>query len=187
VASTCSPPPALDSICWGSGDGGSGSITSSFPGCSSCALSASGCPTGGSGAGVAEIGSGSSKPKADEVLTTQNQIYYQTNQKNTRYIMNKELHSQRGFLHAGLLKSQKSFTPMVLIAGGGVTPAEGAGCPGEVPATAMVTTPVEAVDGSVPAFCIEPPAGTSSPANAVPTTFRRLGSGGGEEEGLQHR
>jgi hypothetical protein len=79
-----------------------------------------------------------------------------------------------------------SFTTTVLIAGGGVTPAEGAGCPGEVPATAMVTTPAEVVDGSIPAVSAEPPAGTSSPANAVPATFRRLGSGG-EEEGLQHR
>jgi hypothetical protein len=78
------------------------------------------------------------------------------------------------------------FTPTVLIAGGGVTPAEGAGCPSEVHATVMVTTPAEVVDGSVPAVSVEPPTGTSSPANAVPTTFRRLGSGG-EEEGLQHR
>jgi hypothetical protein len=78
VASTCSPPPALDSICWGSGGGGSDSVASSFPGGSSCALSTSGCPTGGSGAGVAEIGSGSSNPKADEVLTKQNQTYHQT-------------------------------------------------------------------------------------------------------------
>jgi hypothetical protein len=79
-----------------------------------------------------------------------------------------------------------SFTPTVFIAGGGVIPAEGVGCPGKVPATAMVTTPTEVVDGSVLAFSAEPPAGTSSPANAVPTTFRRLGLGG-EEEGLQHR
>jgi hypothetical protein len=79
----------------------------------------------------------------------------------------------------------RGFTTTVLIAGGGVTPAEGAGCPGEVPATAMVTTPAEVVDGSVLAVPAKPPAGTSSPANAVPTTFRRLGSGG--EEGLQHR
>jgi hypothetical protein len=51
---------------------------------------------------------------------------------------------------------------MVLITGGGVTPAEGARCPGEVPAMAMVTTPAEVVDGSVPAVSAEPPAGTSS-------------------------
>jgi hypothetical protein len=82
--------------------------------------------------------------------------------------------------------STRGFTTTVLIAGGGVTPAEGAGCPGEVPAAAMVTTPAEVVDGSVPAVSAEPPARTSSPANAVPTTFWRLGSGG-EEEGLQHR
>jgi hypothetical protein len=82
--------------------------------------------------------------------------------------------------------SARGFTTTVLIACGGVTPAEGAGCSGEVPATAMVTTPAEVVDGSVLAVSAEPPTGTSSPANAVPTTFQRLGSGGEEEE-LQHR
>jgi hypothetical protein len=82
--------------------------------------------------------------------------------------------------------SARGFATMVLIAGGEVTPAEGAGCPGEVLATAMVTAPAEVVAGSVPAVSAEPPAGTSSPANAVPTTFWRLGSGG-EEDGLQHR
>jgi hypothetical protein len=88
---------------------------------------------------------------------------------------------------AGFLSlSTHGFTTTVLITGGGVTPAEGARCPGEVPATAMVTTPAEVVDGFVPAVSAEPPAGTSSPANAVTTTFQRLGSGG-EEEGLQHR
>jgi hypothetical protein len=79
-----------------------------------------------------------------------------------------------------------SFTTTVLIAGGGVTPAEGVGCPGEVPAMAMVKTPTEVVDGSVPVVSTEPPIGTSSPVNAVLTIFWPLGSGG-EEEGLQHR
>jgi hypothetical protein len=65
VASTCSPP-ALDSSCWGSGGGGSGSIASSSSG------------AGGSGVGVAEIGSGSSNPRADEILTKQSQIFHQT-------------------------------------------------------------------------------------------------------------
>jgi hypothetical protein len=69
----------------------------------------------------------------------------------------------------------------VLLAGGGVTPAD---C--EVPATAMVTIPVEVVDGSVQAVSTVPPAGTSSPANSVPVTFWHLGSGG-EAEGLQNR
>jgi hypothetical protein len=87
---------------------------------------------------------------------------------------------------AGFLSlSTRGFTTMVLITGGGVTPAEGARCPSVVPATVMVTTPAEVVDGSIPAVSTEPPAGTSSPANAVPTNFRHLGSGG--EEGLQHR
>jgi hypothetical protein len=83
--------------------------------------------------------------------------------------------------------STHGFTTMVLITDGGVTPAEGARCPGEVPAMVMVTTLAEVVDGFVPVVSAEPPAGTSSLANAVPTTFWCLGSGGEEEEGLQHR
>jgi hypothetical protein len=68
---------------------------------------------------------------------------------------------------AGFLSlSTRGFT------GGGVTSAEGARCPGEVPTTAMVTIPAEVVDGFIPALSAEAPAGTSSPANAVPTTFR---------------
>jgi hypothetical protein len=87
---------------------------------------------------------------------------------------------------AGFLSlSTRGFTTTVLITGGGVTPAEGTRCPGEVPATAIVTTPAEVVDVSVPAISAEPPVGTSSPANAVPTTFQCLGAGG--EEGLQHK
>jgi hypothetical protein len=82
--------------------------------------------------------------------------------------------------------SARDLTTTVLVAGGGVTPAEGAGCPGEVPTTAMVMTPTDVVDGSVPAVSVEPPAGTSSPANSAPTTFWRLGSGG-EAEGLQNK
>jgi hypothetical protein len=82
--------------------------------------------------------------------------------------------------------SARGFITMVLVAGGGVTPAEGAGCPGEVPATTTVTTTADVVDGSNPAVSAEPPAGTSSPANSAPTTFWCLGSGG-EVEGLQNR
>jgi hypothetical protein len=73
------------------------------------------------------------------------------------------------------------FLTMVLVAGGGVTPAD---C--EVPAMAMVTIPAEVVDGSVSAVFAAPPAGTSSPANSVLVTFWRLGSGG-EAKGLQNR
>jgi hypothetical protein len=62
----------------------------------------------------------------------------------------------------------RGFIATVLVAGGGVTPADG-----EVPATAMVTIPVDVVDRSVP-------------ANSAPITFWRLGSGG-EVEGLQNR
>jgi hypothetical protein len=77
--------------------------------------------------------------------------------------------------------SARGFITTVLVASGGVTPADG-----EVPATATVTTPADVVDGSVPAVSAEPPAGTSSPANLAPTTFWCLGSGG-EAEGLQNR
>jgi hypothetical protein len=77
--------------------------------------------------------------------------------------------------------SARGFTTTVLVADGGVTQADG-----EVPATATVTTPADVVDGSVPAISVEPPAGTSSPANSAPTTFWRLVSGG-EVEGLQNR
>jgi hypothetical protein len=75
----------------------------------------------------------------------------------------------------------RGFITTVLIAGGGVTPADG-----EVPATAMVTIPAEVVDGSGPAVSAAPPVGTSSPMNSALITFWRLGSGG-EAEGLQNR
>jgi hypothetical protein len=77
--------------------------------------------------------------------------------------------------------SARGFITTVLVAGSGVTPADG-----EVPATATVTTPADVVDGSVPAVSAAPPAGTSSPANLAPTSFWCLGSGG-EVEGLQNR
>jgi hypothetical protein len=75
----------------------------------------------------------------------------------------------------------RGFITTVLVDGGGVTPVDG-----EVPATATITTPAEVVDGSIPAVSAALPAGTSSPANSVPITFWRLGSGG-EAEGLQIR
>jgi hypothetical protein len=75
----------------------------------------------------------------------------------------------------------RGFITTVLVAGCGVTPADG-----EVPATATVTTRAEVVDGFVPAVSAAPPAGTSSPANSAPITFWRLVSGG-EVEGLQNR
>jgi hypothetical protein len=60
----------------------------------------------------------------------------------------------------------RGFITMVLVAGGGVTPADG-----EVPTMATVITPADVVDGSVPAVSVAPPAGTSFPANSAPTTF----------------
>jgi hypothetical protein len=75
----------------------------------------------------------------------------------------------------------RGFITTVLVASGGVTPADG-----EIPATATVTTPAEVVDGSVRAVSVALPVGTSSPSNSFPITFWRLGSGG-EAEGLQIR
>jgi hypothetical protein len=75
----------------------------------------------------------------------------------------------------------RGFIITVLVAGGGVKPADG-----EVLTTTMVTIPTEVVDGSVPAVSAAPPAGISSPVNSAPITFWRLGSGG-EAEGLQNR
>jgi hypothetical protein len=75
----------------------------------------------------------------------------------------------------------RGFLTTVLVAGGGFTPAD---C--EVPATAMVTFFADAVEGSIPAVSVAPPAGTSSSVNLVPATFWRLGSGA-EAEGLQNR
>jgi hypothetical protein len=69
----------------------------------------------------------------------------------------------------------------VLVAGGGVTLA----CC-VVPATTMVTTPAEVVDGSVPAVSAASSAGMSSPASLVLTSSWRLRSGE-EADGLQKR
>jgi hypothetical protein len=69
----------------------------------------------------------------------------------------------------------------VLVAGSGVTPACCA-----VPATVMVTTPAEVVDGSVLSVSAASSARTTSPASPVSTTSWRLGSGE-EAEGLQKR
>jgi hypothetical protein len=69
----------------------------------------------------------------------------------------------------------------VLVAGSRVTLA---GC--AVLTTAMVTTPAEVVDGSVPAVSTASSARTSFPASPVSVTSWRLGSGE-EAKGLQKR
>jgi hypothetical protein len=66
-------------------------------------------------------------------------------------------YSEDFFMTAFFSLRAHGFSTMVLIAGGGVTPA---GC--EVPATSMVTSPAEVVNGSVPAVSTAPPGGTSS-------------------------
>jgi hypothetical protein len=91
VASTCSSPPALASGCWGSGGGGSGSVVFSSG-------------ASGSGVGVAKTSSGLN-PKSNAILMKQNQFSHQI-EKNRRYIMKKDMHLQRRFLHGGFLQSQ---------------------------------------------------------------------------------
>jgi hypothetical protein len=75
-------------------------------------------------------------------------------------------YSEDFFMTAFFILRARGISTTVLVAGGGVTPA---GC--AVPATTMVTIPAEVVDGSVPAVSATSSAGTSFPANSVPTTF----------------
>jgi hypothetical protein len=88
-------------------------------------------------------------------------------------------YSKDFFITAFFILRARGISTTVLVAGGGVTPASCA-----VSAMAMVTIPAEVVDGSVPAVSAASSAETSFPANSVPTTSWRLGSGG-EVEGLQ--
>jgi hypothetical protein len=75
-------------------------------------------------------------------------------------------YSEDFFMTAFFILRACGISTTVLVAGGGVIPA---GC--AVPAMAMVTIPAEVVDGSVPAVSMASSAGTSFPANSVPTTF----------------
>jgi hypothetical protein len=170
VASTCSSPPALASGCWGSGGDGSGSVVSSSGAGSSWA--------GGSRAGVAAAGFGLNLI-AVPYLMKQNQLYYYTSRKvqDMLYARRIYTYSEDFFMIAFFILRVRDFSTSVLVAGGGVTPAD---C--GVPATAMVTISVDVVDGSVPAVSAASSAGTSSSVNSVPTTFWRLGSGGEAEE-----
>jgi hypothetical protein len=90
-------------------------------------------------------------------------------------------YSEDFFITTFFILKARGISTLVLVAGGGVTPADCA-----VPATAMVTVPAEVVDGSVPAVFAASSAGTSFPASPVSTTSWRLGSGK-EAEGLQKR
>jgi hypothetical protein len=113
----------------------------------------------------------------------QNQLYYYTSRKeqDTYYARKIYPYSEDFFMTAFFILKARGISTSVLIAGGGVTPADCA-----VPATAMVTVPAEVVDGSIPAVSAASSAGTSFPANPVSTTSWRLGSGE-EAEGLQKR
>jgi hypothetical protein len=97
-------------------------------------------------------------------LMKQNQLYYYTSQKeqDVHYAKRICTYSDDFFMTAFFILKARGISTTVLVAGGGLTPAD---C--MVPATAMVTVPVEVVDGSVP-------------------TSWRLGSGE-EADGLQKR
>jgi hypothetical protein len=174
VVSTCSSPPALASGCWGSGGDGSGSVVSSSGAGSSGA--------GGSEAGVAAAGFGLNLIAVTDLMK-QNQLYYYTSRKvqDMLYARRIYTYSEDFFMTAFFILRVRDFSTSVLVAGGGVTPAD---C--WVPAMAMVTISVDVVDGSVPAVSAASSAGKSSSVNSVPTTFWRLGSGGEAEE-LQER
>jgi hypothetical protein len=90
-------------------------------------------------------------------------------------------HSEDFFMTAFFTLKTRGISTTILVASGGVTPA---GC--AVPATAMVTTLAEVVNGSVPAISAASSAGTSSLVSPVSATSWRLGSGE-EAEGLQKR
>jgi hypothetical protein len=75
-------------------------------------------------------------------------------------------YSKDFFMTAFFILRARGTSTTVLVAGGGVTPAGYA-----VPAATMVTIPSEVFDGSVPAVSAASSAGTSFPANSVPTTF----------------
>jgi hypothetical protein len=70
-------------------------------------------------------------------------------------------YSEDFFMTAFFTLRAHGISTMVLVAGGGVIPA---GC--TVPATAMVTTLVEVVYGSVPAVSAASSAGTSFPSES---------------------
>jgi hypothetical protein len=99
------------------------------------------------------------------------------------YIMQENIYtySEDFFMTAFFTLRARGISTTVLVAGGGVTPA---GC--AVPATAMVTTPADVVDGSVLAVSAASSAGTSFLASLVSAISWRLGSGE-EVEGLQKR
>jgi hypothetical protein len=69
-------------------------------------------------------------------------------------------YSEDFYMTAFFTLRARGISTTVLVAGGGVTPA---GC--TVPATVMVTTPAEVVDGSVPAVSAASSAGTSFPVD----------------------
>jgi hypothetical protein len=88
-------------------------------------------------------------------------------------------YSEDFFITAFFILKARGISTTVLVASGGLTPADCA-----VPTTAMVTVPAEVVDGSVLAVSAASSAGSSFPVNPVSSTSWHLGSGE-EAEGLQ--
>jgi hypothetical protein len=84
---------------------------------------------------------------------TQNQLYYYTSRKEQdgHYAERICTYSNDFFTTAFFTLKACGISTTVLVAGGGLTPADCA-----VPTTAMVTVPIEVVDGSVPtSWCLE--------------------------------
>jgi hypothetical protein len=135
-ASTCSSPPALVSPCWGSGGGRPGSVVSA-PGAGSLSTDSPGAD--GSGAGVAVTGF-NLRGVALADLIKQIQLSYKSKRAECLLCNKMQTYSVDFFMTIFFTRIARRG---VLVAGGGVTPADGA-----VPATAMVT--VAAAAGSVP-------------------------------------
>jgi hypothetical protein len=135
-ASTCSSPPALASPCWGSGGGRSGSVVSA-----SGAGSLGADPPGadGSGAGVAVAGFNLCGVALADLIK-QIQLSYKSKRVECLLCNKMQTYSIAFFMIAFFTRIAHRG---VLVAGGGVTPANGA-----VPTTAMVT--VTEAAGSVP-------------------------------------
>jgi hypothetical protein len=149
-ASTCSPPPALVSTCWSSGGGKSGSVASTS-GAGSAGVDPSGADGSGAGAtvtgpapedspsiedpgaGVVEAGA-SWRSAALAALMKSKSVNTQVEKSECLLCNQRQTYSVDFFLMA--LFTRKACRG-VSVAGGGVSPANGA-----VPATAMGTAAV---------------------------------------------
>jgi hypothetical protein len=145
VASTCSSPPALASACLGSGGGRSGSVMSAL-GAGSLGVGSS--EAGGSGIGVASAGFGLRLMSLADLIKQESvMLLHNSRRIGCLLCQKKEMYtySEDFFMTAFFTLRARGVSTMVLVAGGGVTPAGGM-----VPAMAMVTAPVAEADGSIP-------------------------------------